>query len=207
MTNEEGVSRRSFLRGASVVLASAAASFTGTNLFLYSLEDRREFKTPEVQTTLESFVAQDPRAYAIAPAPTLDTDDDVTLLARVLYGEARGHSRALKTDIAYSILNRTGKRKWWGNTLREVVLKKSDRGVHQYSCLNANDPNRAQLLRPTGNAWRECLDVAEDVLANPLADTTQGATHYHTDYVHPAWSKGRNAVKKTGNTFFYRLEQ
>ncbi|HSU72798.1 MAG TPA: cell wall hydrolase [Candidatus Binatia bacterium] len=196
----------------------ALTAATGGLLFYLGLREPAQAAQREVQTTLEEFTQESPRSkwnglYTLsrtydlnhlpnAKATTLERDDDLTLLARVLYGEARGQSREMKTDIAYSILNRTGKHAWWGNTLKQVLLK-----PWQYSCLNANDPNHKELLAPTGKAWRECVDVAQDVLLHPERDPTQGATHYHTERVKPAWSVGKTPLFKVGNTFFYALKR
>ena len=153
-----------------------------------------------------------PRLYDPADLPDERTDDpghddDITLLARVLYGEARGQSREFKRDIAHSVLNRSGRRKWWGHTLREVLLK-----PWQYSCLNADDPNRAALLAPHGTAWNDCVEIAQEALLHPDSDTSNGATHYYTTFVsEPAWAEDRAPVKtvQTGRfeTRFYRLER
>lgn len=153
-----------------------------------------------------------PCLYAPADLPDartddLSRDDDITLLARVLYGEARGQSRGFKRDVAHSVLNRSGRRKWWGHTLREVILK-----PWQYSCFNADDPNRTALLAPHGQAWNDCVEIAQEALLHPDADTSNGATHYYTTSIsEPSWAEGRAPVKivQTGGfeTRFYRLER
>ena len=42
----------------------------------------------------------------------------------------------------------------------------------------------------------------------PLADITEGSTHYHTNYVSPKWKNDRGMAKITrvGAHYFYRWE-
>lgn len=140
------------------------------------------------------------------------SDSDTILLARLLFGEARGESREYKINVAYSVLNRTGQRKWWGNTLNEVILK-----PHQYSCFNKNDPNYKGVMDPlsvSSGAWNECVQVARYVLSNPNQDTTNGATHYYSTWIpSPSWTSEKDPVKVIQNcdgihqTKFYKLER
>lgn len=130
--------------------------------------------------------------------------EDIELLARAIYGEARNGSKELKIAIAQSIMNRTNKNKWWGNTLKEVILKSK-----QYSCFNPNDPNYKKIWNPLEyekpEVWYECLKIAKGVLEDNLKDITKGATHYHTDRIRPSWSRRKQPLTKIDNTLFYRL--
>lgn len=129
-------------------------------------------------------------------------DSEATLLARAIYGEARGESYDTKVAIAQTILNRTGKNKWWGNTLHEVLLK-----PYQFSCFNKNDPNYPKLQNPLNyenpRVWNECYDVAEKVLNHKLEDQSMGATHYCTN--DPSWTKKNQPLFTKGKTKFYKL--
>ncbi len=138
-------------------------------------------------------------------SPDFSEDSDVVLLARLIYGEARGGSDELKIAVAYTALNRLGKESWYGKTLKEVILKHS-----QYSCFNKNDPNLPKLQNPckfeAPSVWQKCLYIASLVLSRQAKDPTNGATHYHTSKVKPFWSKRQEPVYVIGNTLFYRLE-
>lgn len=130
--------------------------------------------------------------------------EDIELLARAIYGEARSGSKKLKIAIAQSIINRTNKNKWWGHTLKEVILKSG-----QYSCFMPKDPNYNKVWNPLKyekpEVWYECLKIAKEVLENKLVDITKGATHYHTTKVKPLWSKRKHFLTKIDNTLFYKL--
>lgn len=69
--------------------------------------------------------------------------------------------------MASVILNRVAfaKRRgryWWGNDVKSVCLKPA-----QFSCWNANDPNRKKLLAlsPRDPAYRLCKRIAKRALA------------------------------------------
>jgi len=131
---------------------------------------------------------------------------DVEILARTLYGEARGENISGKEAVANVILNRVAKartrggRYWWGASVRDVCLKK-----WQFSCWNTDDPNREKLLRVTSNnrTYQSCLRIARRAIAGTLKDPTSGATHYHTNCVFPPWARGRMYACEIGNHQFY----
>jgi spore germination cell wall hydrolase CwlJ-like protein len=143
-----------------------------------------------------------------APTPVNDPDmlSEVEVLARTLYGEARGEELAGIEAVASVILNRVAfaKRRgryWWGNDVKSVCLKPA-----QFSCWNANDPNRKKLLAvsPRDPAYRLCKRIAKRAVAGELADQTDGATHYHTHAVDPFWARGHLPVAEIGNHLFYK---
>ncbi|VVO24210.1 hypothetical protein PS723_04459 [Pseudomonas fluorescens] len=71
------------------------------------------------------------------------TEKNRDILARTLWGEARGEGLAGQIAVAWTIRNRVndGKAKsWWGEGYAGVCLK-----AWQFSCWNKNDPNYAYL--------------------------------------------------------------
>lgn len=132
---------------------------------------------------------------------------DVDILAKTLWGEARGENRTGKIAVAWSVKNRVEYAKdkggyWWGNTIQEVCLK-----PWQYSCWNKNDPNRRLILalKPGHAHFNECLDVAKQVLENAVSDPVQGATHYYATYIDPPkWVNSGTFVTQIGVHRFYK---
>jgi spore germination cell wall hydrolase CwlJ-like protein len=56
-------------------------------------------------------------------------------------------------------------------------------------------------------AWRIAQDVAIEVLAfDKYNGIVEGATHYHADYVDPAWNKTITLVTKVDDHIFYRWD-
>jgi spore germination cell wall hydrolase CwlJ-like protein len=143
-----------------------------------------------------------------APVPITDPDtlSEVEVLARTLYGEARGEELAGIEAVASVILNRVAfarsrGRYWWGNDIKSVCLKPA-----QFSCWNKADPNRKKLLAlsPRDPAYRLCKRIAKRAVAGDLPDPTEGATHYHTHAVDPFWARGHVPVAEIGNHLFYK---
>ncbi|MBF0269333.1 MAG: cell wall hydrolase [Alphaproteobacteria bacterium] len=133
--------------------------------------------------------------------------DPIDILARTLWGEARGETKAGREAVASVVLNRIayarqkGGRYWWGNDVVSVCLK-----PWQFSCWNANDPNRAKLEAVgVGNKiFDQCLRIARQAVDGELEDSVSGATHYHVDGLSPPWAKSREPVAKVGRHVFYK---
>lgn len=131
--------------------------------------------------------------------------DPVEILARTIYGEARGEPVRGKEAVAAVVMNRVRKADrrggwWWGNDVVGVCLK-----PWQFSCWNADDPNRARILAVTAEtkAFATCLRIARRAIAGALPDPTGGATHYHSRDVHPPWAWSHVPSAEIGVHLFY----
>jgi N-acetylmuramoyl-L-alanine amidase len=107
---------------------------------------------------------------------------DVNVLARTIWGEARGEGIIGMTAVASVIMNRVGidiwgdgKPDWWGEGIEGVC-----RAKWQFSCWNEGDPNRVLLegLTSQDAMFREALTIARLAIEGVTADLTQAATHY-----------------------------
>lgn len=136
---------------------------------------------------------------------------DADIMARTVFGEARGELRAGQVAVAWVIRNRAemdlgndGKPDWWGEGIAGVCLK-SSRGIHQFSCWNRNDPNLKLIQGVTvaNRAFRDCMAVVDEVLRDKVPDPTGGATHYHTRNILPKWAKGLRPCARVGTHVFY----
>lgn len=125
------------------------------------------------------------------------------VIARTLWGEARGEGIAGMAAVAGVIANRARNPRWWGRDAAGVCLK-----PQQFSCWNASDPNRPKLLAvgPDDPLFAAALAIADEALAGRLRDVTNGADHYHTTGVAPGWSAGKTPVTTIGVHRFFRLE-
>lgn len=143
------------------------------------------------------------------PEWTEDWNDDSErmILARTIYGEARGKewSDQLRVAIAWSAKNRI-KTAHWGNDYHSVVLADL-----QYSCFNEKDPNLPFVKDPLSDdkeAWENCYKIAGQVMNDELEDPTDGANHYFSEFIDfPEWTKSPQAEFKIkiDNTLFYDL--
>lgn len=129
---------------------------------------------------------------------------DVEILARTLFGEARANDVEDAEAIACVVHNRVGYRNWPG-TVGEVCLQ-----PWQFSCWNSNDPNRARIMaadRQTSSWFDRCWGIAERSMSGAVKDLTRTSTHYHTRAVAPRWSKGKTPVYETqGHVFFNNID-
>lgn len=123
---------------------------------------------------------------SIDDAPGSLSFDELTL-ARTIYGEAANESLSGKEAVAAVIMNRQRSARW-PNGIAAVCQQ-----PWQFSCWNANDPQRARIenRQPGSNRqFDECVKVAVRAARGRLADPTGGATHYYANYIaQPSWIK------------------
>ena len=144
-------------------------------------------------------------------------DSEEMILARAIWGEARGASISARIAVAWSIKNRLGtigKMRLRRDTYYDIILE-SD----QYSAfweIPGKDPNLKALRDPLGttknsddhNKWRETYLIAEQVIGGEVIDPIDGANHYFDDsrsHRPPFWATEDKLVKKVENISFYRL--
>ena len=135
----------------------------------------------------------------------LPTDPATELLARTLYGEARGESVRGKEAVAAVIVNRVRRSRdrggyWWGDDVAQVCRK-----PWQFSCWNSDDPNRSVIekVTPRNRVFRLCIRIARRAVTGALTDPTGGATHYHSHAANPPWARGRAPTAEIGGHLFY----
>lgn len=132
---------------------------------------------------------------------------DVDIMARTIFGEARGESDQGRAAVGWVIINRVKFAQasggyWWGNTIRQVCLK-----PWQFSCWNDNDPNRSVItsVTPTNRVFKRCLEIAEGVISGRITTPVDVATHYYATYISPPpWVRGATFVIKIGVHRFYK---
>ena len=135
-------------------------------------------------------------------------DCDIDVLARTIYGEARGEffradgGIASLIAVANVVMNRLNQRTWFGDSITGVCLK-----PWQFSCWNKNDPNYSLLREPfiSDNVFAHCMKVADQVVFDEWPDLTGGANHYHTVGLSPKWSDGQKPCFKLGRHIFYNI--
>lgn len=132
---------------------------------------------------------------------------EVDILARTLWGEARGEGVTGMQAVAGVILNRVRIARerggfWWGENVIQVCQK-----PYQFSCWNRADPNFQKLQDVDGRDlyFATALRIARRAQAGSLEDSTNGATHYHAAQVAPYWARGETPVAVIGRHVFYRI--
>ena len=134
--------------------------------------------------------------------------EELECMSKNIYFEAAMESTAGKLAVAQVTMNRVNS-KWYPNTVCKVVYQ----GRHYKSGLPVK--NRCQFSwycdgklddPPTGGSmWKDSREVARYVLSTPdLMDITDGATHYHADYISsPRWADPRRKTAQIDTHIFY----
>jgi spore germination cell wall hydrolase CwlJ-like protein len=129
---------------------------------------------------------------------------DVDVLARTLYGEARGEGIRGMQAIAWVVVNRmrrSGDR--FPNTVVGVVKQK-----HQFTCWSPNDPNAklCAAVDERDDSYVQALYAASSVLAGEVADPTGSADHYFVAAMknRPDWAEKMDFKGRIGAHVFYR---
>lgn len=124
---------------------------------------------------------------------------DVDVLARTLWGEARGEGARGMEAVASVIMNRVRSPRFPGTV--EGVCKQP----WQFSSWNANDPNLPALLAVTASDanFKRALSIAERAVNGRLVDPTRGALHYYANWIaEPAWARGATVTARIGQHIF-----
>ena len=148
------------------------------------------------------------------------TPADAECLAKNIYFEAGVESTAGKLAVANVTINRAASKNY-PNTICGVVQE----GIHYYNAQkNEHFPVRDRcqfswycdglLDEPReGKTWESAQELAKKVLVNhhdkALIDITDGATHYHANWMetYPSWSKKKKVMASIDRHIFYRKFQ
>ncbi len=136
--------------------------------------------------------------------------DDVDILARTIYGEARSEGRKGMEAVACVVMNRFYANKWFTGyriyqgkkipSIAQTCLKK-----YQFSCWNEGDANLVtiQNVDTFDATFRQCREIAQLAVSGQLRDFTNGATYYHTKRIKPYWAKEHKPCYIYKNHCFY----
>ena len=131
---------------------------------------------------------------------------DRNVVGLTLWGEARGEQIEGRIAVACVIHNRLIDGRW-GSSYQAVCQARK-----QFSCWNADDPNRAKIDALAEQLERqsfiepvigECLWIAEGLIAGRFLPRVKHATHYHTRTIVPYWAHGAEVVATIGSHLFY----
>lgn len=151
-------------------------------------------------------------------ATTEPVYDDLGCMALNIYHESKNQSKLGMIAVARVVVNRMYDSRF-PDTVCEVIYE----GPVKQSW---KDPNKLVMVRnkcqfswycdgksdeipnkENNIAWRLAQDVAVEVLVlDKYVGVVEGATHYHADYVDPAWNKSITLVTKVDDHIFYRWD-
>jgi len=135
-------------------------------------------------------------------AMTFQRELEIDVLARTLWGEARGEGNIGMQAVANVIMNRVAIGGWWGDSIVTVSQK-----PYQFSCWNKDDPNYRLITALDGEDlyFVTARRIARRAVYGALEDITSHADHYHAAGITPFWTSGERPVAVIGNHIFYKL--
>lgn len=136
--------------------------------------------------------------------------DDLQIMARTLWGEARGDGQEGIEAVARVIINRYRAGKWFTGYIvekgkKKASIKQTCLKKFQFSCWNKNDINYRKLFAVDENdkIFVLCLKTAQKALSKRLTDFTNNATFYHVKGICPKWAQHHSPCYETKNHLFY----
>ena len=128
-------------------------------------------------------------------ADNKEVSSGIKCLAENIYHEARGESIKGMYAVAHVTANRV-KDGSWGNSLCAVIKQ-----PYQFSWTRM----RLAAMPKTGATVQTAYTVATHVVNGEVSDPTNGATHFHANYIEkPDWTKSMKVSAVIGNHIFYK---
>ena len=138
-------------------------------------------------------------------------------LALNMYHEARGQGIAGELAVTAVVLNRVNDKRY-PDTVCEVVEEGPTRASWQNPQVRYPIKHRCQFswfcdgksdAPRNKKIYNRMYNLAGAILDNEISflDITDGATHYHADYVTPAWAKTKTGTVEIQDHIFYRWEK
>jgi spore germination cell wall hydrolase CwlJ-like protein len=136
--------------------------------------------------------------------------EDREILARTIYGEARGEGSIGMLAVGCVVMNRVNHPRYYSDTdgdkiptIHEVCLY-----PYAFSCWNINDPNRDKLIQVTEDDkyFALALQIADRIIEGNYQDITNGATFYYVrGSKKPKWANEPTAriSAEIGQHIFY----
>ena len=144
-------------------------------------------------------------------------NEHVKCLALNMYHEARDQGTAGKLAVSAVVINRVSDSRF-PNTICEVIKQGPTRKSWRDPSVSYPIKNRCQFSWycdgisdevKDEKTYQKILDFARLIMHNDIqfVDITDGATHYHADYVKPDWADTKPRTTEIGDHIFYRWEK
>ena len=153
----------------------------------------------------------------VQPLPEDLKSEAVECLALNMYHEARGQGTAGELAVTTVVMNRVNDSRF-PNTICGVVKQGPTRPSWKDPKILFPIKHKCQFSwycdgksdKPRNKkTYEKMKDFAKTLLSNKLLflDITDGATHYHVDYVSPSWAKTKTKTVEIQDHIFYRWEK
>ena len=141
---------------------------------------------------------------------TLVNSEELECMSKNIYFEAGMESTAGRLAVAQVTMNRV-RSTHYPNTVCKVITQ----GIHYKNGFPVKDrcqfswycDGKLDEPQTTSSMWRASQEIAKYVLTTPdLKDITDGATHYHADYISsPRWANPRRRTVEIDTHIFYNI--
>jgi N-acetylmuramoyl-L-alanine amidase len=139
-----------------------------------------------------------------------DDKPEMWCLAQNIYYEARSSNRADRLAVADVVINRV-KHTYYPDTICNVVKqghKHSNGQMKRNKCQFSWYCDGKSDWPTDSDSWVDAQMIAYNMLVHSDSlGITEGATHYHADYVTPNWAKDFHLVGRIGAHIYYRWEK
>ena len=143
-------------------------------------------------------------------AEASDANNDVYCLAQNIYFESGNQPMVGKIAVSHVVMNRV-ESSLYPDTICDVIYD----AEYRENWLGNYVPvrNRCQFSwfcdgksdEPVDSkTWIESLLLARRIYDGEWTDITEGATHYHADYIYPFWADSLNKTTTIDNHIFYK---
>jgi spore germination cell wall hydrolase CwlJ-like protein len=139
------------------------------------------------------------RAFVLPAGETLDQRRALLCLTQAVYYEAGFEPMTGRRAVAQVVLNRM-RHPAFPKSVCGVVYQRNSTPVCQFTFVCDGSLYR----QPAAAAWKQAEQIARAALAGYVERSVGAATHYHADYVAPAWAPLLTKVSKLGAHIFYR---
>jgi len=143
-------------------------------------------------------------------AKASDANNNAYCLAQNIYFESGNQPMVGKIAVSHVVLNRV-ESSLYPDSICDVVYQAEYRqnwkgnyvpirGRCQFSWYcdgKSDDPVDSKT-------WIESILLARRIIDGEWTDITEGATHYHADYVYPFWADSLNRTTTIDNHIFYK---
>ena len=140
-----------------------------------------------------------PSSKAVASEPAVEC------LAQNVWHEARGQGEEGMIAVAFVTMNRVEDKRFPDSVCGVVKYQIEDRCAFSWVCQGRAEP--ILNTKAKKELWKSVKKFAFNFVTKyntaKYYDITDGATHYHADYVNPKWAVLYQPIKKIGKHKFY----
>jgi spore germination cell wall hydrolase CwlJ-like protein len=187
-------------------IASAPAAASGAAAAAAPRSARLAYDFAAIAAYEPAPLAHRPRRAGARPFVRPESEDSaaraVNCLTAAVYFEARAEGEEGQRAVAQVVLNRVRHYAYPSSVCRVVFQGPMRSGGGCQFTFTCDGSLRQRIDR---GAWERARRIAAAALEGEVVSDLGWATHYHADYVRPAWSRRLEPVSTVGRHVFYAM--